>query len=166
MPSPAYKTRIELSSLQALSCLSEQLAEWLQPGDVVALNGTLGAGKTTLVQNLCRAMGLTETISSPTFVLMNEYRSGRYPVTHVDLYRLGEERADSLTNELFSIIDEGRSLVLIEWACYGAFLDAVITISIEIECDPNTETGSEHRIVTITANRPLWANPSAGELPS
>jgi tRNA threonylcarbamoyladenosine biosynthesis protein TsaE len=158
MPSPPYEIQFKLTSRSELPNFAAQLANWLQPGDVVALNGTLGAGKTTLTQALARALEVTETVSSPTFVLMNEYRTGRYPITHVDLYRLGEERAHSLAEELFSIIDEGRSLVLVEWACYGAFLDEVITVSIQIE--PQPEIGDEARLIAISANRPLWVEPT------
>jgi tRNA A37 threonylcarbamoyladenosine biosynthesis protein TsaE len=109
-------------------------------------------------------MGLTETISSPTFVLMNEYRSGPYPIIHVDLYRLGEERANSLSDELFSLIDEGRSLVLVEWACYGAFLDEAISVSIQIDMQP--EAGAETRIIELSANRPLWKGCTTAEGPT
>jgi tRNA threonylcarbamoyladenosine biosynthesis protein TsaE len=164
MPSPPYKTRFTLASRDRLNQIAAKLADWLRPGDVVALNGTLGAGKTTLTQAIGHALDVTETISSPTFVLMNEYRTGRYPITHVDLYRLGEAQAHSLAEELFSIMDEGRSLVLVEWACYGAFLDEVITVSIQIDLvqgDAGPDAGDEARMIAISANRPLWTEEAA-----
>ena len=147
-----HQSHFEIASLNALSDFAGQLAALLQPGDVVALNGTLGAGKTTLVQCLCRALGLKETASSPTFVLMNEYVSGRFPIVHVDLYRLGEERAHSLMDELMAVVDEGRALVLVEWACYGRFLDEVLTVSLQMDTLPEQP---EARIIQIASNRPL-----------
>ncbi|MBX9928977.1 MAG: tRNA (adenosine(37)-N6)-threonylcarbamoyltransferase complex ATPase subunit type 1 TsaE [Gemmatimonadaceae bacterium] len=80
---------------------------------VVTLAGDLGAGKTTLVQAICRGLGVTEPVTSPTFALVHEYRGARSPVYHLDLYRL---RAP---NELAALgWDEllgERAVVLIEW---------------------------------------------------
>ena len=135
-----------------LSQFADRFSAWLQPGDVVALNGNLGAGKTTLTQQIGKALLLQEPVSSPTFVLMNEYRSGRYPVVHVDLYRLGEEKAESLAEELFAVIDEGRSLLLVEWACYGSFLEPVLSASVQIDYAENEANG---RLITLSAARPL-----------
>lgn len=150
MVSLSYQSSIHIPSLEALSRFAKRLAALLRPADVVALDGNLGAGKTTLTQKLGEALGLTEPVSSPTFVLMNEYQSGRYPVVHVDLYRLGEERAASLADELFAIIDEGRSLVLVEWACYGPFLNPALTMAIQIEY-----AEGDGRRITVSASRPL-----------
>jgi tRNA threonylcarbamoyladenosine biosynthesis protein TsaE len=152
MPHSTNQIHLEIPSLNAFSQFAGKLATLLQPGDVVALNGTLGAGKTTLVQYICQALGLAETASSPTFVLMNEYMSGRFPIVHVDLYRLGEERADSLSEELMAVIDEGRALILVEWACYGRFLNEVITVSVQIDTVPGKENV---RSITLCANRTL-----------
>lgn len=152
MPALPYQSKFHIQSLQKLSHFAERLSAWLQLGDVVALNGNLGAGKTTLTQQIGKALGLQEPVSSPTFVLMNEYHSGRYPVVHVDLYRLGEEKAESFAEELFSVIDEGRSLVLVEWACYGSFLEPVLSVSIQIDYAENEPEG---RVITISAARPL-----------
>ncbi|BCW97625.1 MAG: hypothetical protein KatS3mg024_0452 [Armatimonadota bacterium] len=64
-----------------------ELASRLQPGDVVLLEGGLGAGKTVVVRGIVRGLDSTDHVSSPTFVLVHEYR-GRFPVAHADLYRL------------------------------------------------------------------------------
>ncbi len=68
--------------------LGARLAERLGPGDVVILSGEVGAGKTTLIRGACRALGVEEPVTSPTFTLGQRYR-GRLPITHLDLYRLG-----------------------------------------------------------------------------
>jgi len=69
--------------------LAARLAAALEPGDVVLLSGELGAGKTTFVRGACRALGVTGAIVSPTFTIGRRYE-GRVPVSHLDLYRLGD----------------------------------------------------------------------------
>ncbi|WP_303675073.1 tRNA (adenosine(37)-N6)-threonylcarbamoyltransferase complex ATPase subunit type 1 TsaE [Vampirovibrio chlorellavorus] len=157
-----HQSSFLIPSLADLALFCQTLAPFLQPGDVLALDGPLGAGKTTFTQNLLRVLGVQESVSSPTFVLMNEYASACGPVAHVDLYRLGPERADSLSHELTAMVDEGRSLLLVEWACYGAFLQDLITLQITIQPifnDSETEATDmqDHaqRRVTLSANRPL-----------
>lgn len=156
MPPLPHQTKHTIASLSELACFAQALAAVLRPGDVVALDGTLGAGKTTLVQQLGQALGLKETISSPTFVLMNEYLSGPYPVAHVDLYRLGPERAKGFSHELYAILDEGRTLILIEWACYGPFLQDDISIALQIDRVSDADSDSDQtRLITLSANRSL-----------
>jgi tRNA threonylcarbamoyladenosine biosynthesis protein TsaE len=90
-----------------------RLAARLEAGDVVALVGELGAGKTCFVQGLARGLGVTRHATSPTFVLVNEYR-GRLPVHHVDAYR-----TDTLTELLdlgLAELVDGDGVTLIEWA--------------------------------------------------
>lgn len=153
MDTLSYHTRFSISSLKTLECFAIQLSDFLKPGDTVALDGPLGAGKTTLSQKLTHALGVQEQASSPTFVLMHEYTTGPFPVVHVDLYRLGEERADSLAEELFSIADAGNALLLVEWAKYGQFLSEILTVSIAIRPDSDHP---ETRLIEIAANRPLF----------
>jgi hypothetical protein len=94
----------------------------------------------------------------------------------VDLYRLGQERAAGFANELYAILDEGRTLILVEWACYGAFLKDDITVAMQIEFAPASASeagfpadvkGSEPRVIALTANRALNLNfpPIAPDLP-
>lgn len=164
----AYSADIRINSLEELALLTAGLARELRPGDVVALNGPLGAGKTSLIAALCRALGLKETIASPTFVLAHEYTTGPYPILHADLYRLGPEGADAFVSDtLFDVIDEGRSLVLVEWARYAPTLAPAATISIELTIPPDeqTEPAEEtRRHLRITANRTLTLNPAPDRL--
>ena len=69
--------------------LGQRLAERLQPGDVIAYTGDLGAGKTAFTRGLARGLGITERITSPTFTIVNEYQGGRLPLFHFYMYRLG-----------------------------------------------------------------------------
>jgi tRNA threonylcarbamoyladenosine biosynthesis protein TsaE len=93
--------------------LGERLSRRLGPGDVVALFGGLGSGKTVLAQGICWGLGVTGVVNSPTFTIINEYQ-GRCPVYHLDCYRL-EGAADLLElgcEEYFY----GQGVCLIEWA--------------------------------------------------
>lgn len=80
---------------------------------VVTISGELGAGKTTLVQAICRGYGVTDEITSPTFALVHRYGGGRTPVFHLDLYRL--ESPDELTNLGWDELVADDALVLVEW---------------------------------------------------
>jgi len=91
--------------------LGVRLAELLQPGDVLALEGDLGAGKTTLAQGVARGLGVKETVDSPTFTIIKEYH-GRLPFYHMDVYRLESPDEDLGWDEFFF----GDGVTLVEWA--------------------------------------------------
>lgn len=93
--------------------LGTRLAAMLQPGDVVALIGDLGSGKTRWIQGVCRGLDVVDPVISPTFTLVNEYQ-GRLPVYHIDLYRLSEA-SESLTFGLEEYL-YGDGISLVEWA--------------------------------------------------
>jgi tRNA threonylcarbamoyladenosine biosynthesis protein TsaE len=91
--------------------LAAELGATLQPGDVVVLNGELGAGKTTFAKGLAVGLGVTEPVTSPTFTIVQHYE-GRVPVTHVDVYRL------DLLQELHDLGFEemlDHAVTIIEW---------------------------------------------------
>ena len=93
--------------------LAERLAAVARPGDLLCLVGDLGAGKTQFAKGFAVGLGITDTVNSPTFVLMSEYE-GRLPLFHIDLYRL-DDAADALAGGL---LDERQAegVVLVEWA--------------------------------------------------
>ena len=93
--------------------LGRRLASALAPGDVLALCGDLGSGKTTFAQGLARGLRVKESVTSPSFVLVREYR-GRLPVYHLDLFRL--DRLDDLETIGYDEYVAGRGVTLIEWA--------------------------------------------------
>jgi tRNA threonylcarbamoyladenosine biosynthesis protein TsaE len=92
----------------------KEFSKRLNPGDCVALFGALGSGKTRFVQGVCEGIGSDSAASSPTFTLVHEYRGGRMPVYHFDLYRI------RTTRELIDLAIEeyldGDGVCLIEWA--------------------------------------------------
>ena len=94
--------------------LGLRIADALEPGDVVALIGDLGTGKTALTRYIAEGLGISGAISSPTFTIVKEYRSGRLPLYHFDVYRLGsgEELLDIGAEEML----EGDGACVIEWA--------------------------------------------------
>ncbi|WP_240689463.1 tRNA (adenosine(37)-N6)-threonylcarbamoyltransferase complex ATPase subunit type 1 TsaE [Ammoniphilus sp. YIM 78166] len=90
---------------------AERLAELLLPGDVLALEGDLGAGKTTFTQGLARALGVKGVVNSPTFTLIKEYQ-GRMPLYHMDVYRVDDEFEELGFDEYFY----GEGVTVVEWA--------------------------------------------------
>lgn len=87
-------------------------------GDVILLQGTLGAGKTHFAQGVARGLEVSDNVRSPTFTLINEYTTGRLPLYHIDLYRI-EGQADLATLGLDTVF-EGEGVVIIEWPERGA----------------------------------------------
>ena len=103
----------ELDGEQATRALGEALGGALEAGDVLGLVGTLGAGKTTLVQGLCAALGGAH-VTSPTYTLINLYEDCEPPVAHVDLYRL--ERLDDLESiGYWDYLESERLVLCVEW---------------------------------------------------
>ncbi|HEY5036590.1 MAG TPA: tRNA (adenosine(37)-N6)-threonylcarbamoyltransferase complex ATPase subunit type 1 TsaE [Chthoniobacterales bacterium] len=93
---------------------AQNWAQHLQPNDIVALRGDLGAGKTHFVKGIVSSFGSSETVTSPTFTLLHEYRAGRLPIFHFDFYRI-ENRA-AVENIGFEDYLEENGLAVIEWA--------------------------------------------------
>jgi tRNA threonylcarbamoyladenosine biosynthesis protein TsaE len=104
--------RAESSSPEETEALGAELATTLQPGDVVLVEGELGAGKTTFVRGACRELGVTAVVTSPTFTIGQRYEAP-VPVSHVDLYRiadLGAEDPDLLDDYL-----RADTIAFVEW---------------------------------------------------
>lgn len=103
-----------LANEQEVMKYGEALGASSRPGQVIALTGDLGAGKTTLTKAIARGLGISETITSPTFTIVKEYRSGRLPLFHFDVYRIGDidEMYELGYEEYF--FDDG--LCVVEWA--------------------------------------------------
>jgi tRNA threonylcarbamoyladenosine biosynthesis protein TsaE len=90
-----------------------ELAELLGPGDVVVVSGEVGAGKTTLIRGACRALGVKQPVTSPTFTIGQRYEDGRLPIAHLDLYRL-----EDLEGEDPALLDDYLAedgIAFVEW---------------------------------------------------
>ena len=120
--------------------LGEKLAGRLQPGDVLLLEGDLGAGKSELTRGIAKGLGVTETVTSPSFTILNVYESGRCPLYHFDWYRL--ESAE----ELYELgMDEylgGDGIAVVEWP--GRCPDAVPEGAVRIRM---TAVGENERMI-------------------
>lgn len=106
--------KLLLKNEEDTRALGIRIADALEPGDVVALIGDLGTGKTALTKYIASGLGISEEINSPTFTIVKEYRSGRMPLYHFDVYRLGsgEELIDIGAEEML----DGDGACVIEWA--------------------------------------------------
>jgi tRNA threonylcarbamoyladenosine biosynthesis protein TsaE len=111
---PRSSGRASLTSASPAETISlgERLGRLAEAGELVCLWGDLGAGKTQLTKGIAIGLGIDDTVNSPTFVLMSEYR-GRLPLFHVDLYRLADA-ADALAG---GVVDERQEdgLTVVEW---------------------------------------------------
>jgi tRNA threonylcarbamoyladenosine biosynthesis protein TsaE len=132
---------ITTHSQEETAAVGRTLAASLEAGSVLLLVGDLGAGKTALVRGLAEGLGVApEEVSSPTFTLMQEYRGGRVPLIHVDLYRLDDPREiDDLGLEELGL----ESVLAIEWA---EKLPRPFTGAIDVHIE---HAGENERQVTI-----------------
>ncbi|WP_312097631.1 tRNA (adenosine(37)-N6)-threonylcarbamoyltransferase complex ATPase subunit type 1 TsaE [Niallia sp.] len=90
---------------------AERIGLLLEAGDVITLEGDLGAGKTTFTKGIAKGLGITKTVNSPTFTIIKEYQ-GKLPLYHMDVYRLKDSDEDLGFEEYF----EGAGVTVVEWA--------------------------------------------------
>ena len=93
--------------------VAEEVAKKLSSGDVILLLGDMGVGKTVFTKGICRAMGVADYVTSPTFTVVNEYEGESFPVYHFDLYRI--EEADELIEIGFEEYLSSGGVCIIEW---------------------------------------------------
>ncbi len=103
----------ETDNEKATILLGERLAGFFKPGSVVAFYGELGSGKTTMIKGFAQGLGVRETVKSPSFVIVTEYK-GRIPVYHIDLYRITSP--DELVEIGVESYLQGDGVCFIEWA--------------------------------------------------
>jgi len=140
--------RLQLGSPEQTEALAAQFAQLSGPGDLLLLTGGIGAGKTVFARGFARALGVTEPVTSPTFVLHSIYESGRLAMNHFDLYRLeAEEEVAELA--IWEFMD--GAVTLVEWADRSDSFEApFVTLAFEL-APAETE-----RRVTITATGDAW----------
>jgi tRNA threonylcarbamoyladenosine biosynthesis protein TsaE len=130
------------SSAEETEAIGASLAADLRPGDVVLVSGELGAGKTTLIRGACRALGVTEPVTSPTFTIGRRHR-GRVPVSHLDLFRL-----ENLGGEEPGLLDDyltPDAISFIEWPPAAAPLERAPALRVEL-----THLGGDRRLVSVS----------------
>lgn len=141
------------NSAEETRALGEKMARELRPGDVILLEGPLGAGKSELARGIARGLGVAETVTSPSFTILNVYTSGRIPLYHFDWYRLESEE------ELYELGMEeylgGDGIALVEWP--GRCPDALPADFLMIEILPEGENGRTFRAALHGGFRQLSA---------
>ena len=108
---------IIVENLKETKTLAKKFAKLLVGGEIVLLNGDLGAGKTTFTREVLRALGVKDEVTSPTFTIMREYRTAKFDIYHFDMYRLsnGQDAIDyGLEEYIYS--NSSRNIVFIEWS--------------------------------------------------
>ena len=130
--------------------LGQKIGAQLRPGDLILLNGPLGAGKTVLVQGIGAALGFSD-VTSPTFVISRSH-NGALPLIHVDVYRLLESgNAASYLDDLDLDSARESAVTVIEWG--GAESARLSEERLEIDIDRT----DDERVVTVRAIGPRWA---------
>ena len=133
------------NSPEETEAVGAALGKILQPGTILAYRGDLGAGKTAFTRGLARGLGCPGRVTSPTFTIVNEYRHGKIPLFHFDVYRLesSEEMYDIGWEDYLS----QQAVIVVEWAknISDIFDDELITI--EITKDP--DISHDYRKITI-----------------
>ncbi|MEI8222305.1 MAG: tRNA (adenosine(37)-N6)-threonylcarbamoyltransferase complex ATPase subunit type 1 TsaE [Actinomycetes bacterium] len=138
-----------VNSLEEMHSFGKTLGEQLKPGDILLLNGTLGAGKTSLVQGIAGALGITG-VTSPTFVISRIY-PGTTPLIHVDAYRLvGEPWA--LFDDLDLESQTSNAITVIEWG--DGFVERIADEYLEVKLEFGSE--DDQRILTAVGHGPRW----------
>ena len=125
--------------------VGEQLAKDARPGDIYTLDGDLGVGKTIFTKGMAKGLGIEEPVTSPTFTILQEYESGRLPLYHFDVYRIGDpEEMDEIGYEDYFY---GQGICLIEWA--GLIEELIPKEAVRICIEKDLEKGLDYRRIRI-----------------
>lgn len=137
-----YKKEVITYSPEETLELGVKLGSLLRPGNVITLEGELGAGKTTLTKGIAKGIGVDDNIKSPTFTIVKEYK-GKYPFYHMDVYRLEDSDEDIGFLEYF----HGDGITVVEWASF--ITDYLPDETLDIKIDYGED---ESRVIKFTAN--------------
>ena len=129
------KKVVYIKNEQETRSFGKKLADELAPGIVIALTGDLGTGKTALTKSIAEGLGITEVITSPTFNIVKEYYSGRIPMYHFDVYRIGD--IDEMYELGYEEYFYGNGVCIVEWADLIEDIIPEDAIRIDIEYGEN-----------------------------
>lgn len=150
IPNNRRSLSLETRSAEETRRLAVAISPLLRPGDVLVLAGDMGAGKTTFVQGLAVGLGIPDRVTSPTFVLMKEYLGGRYPLMHMDVYRLG--RVQELIDLGFDEVVDPTAVLVVEW---GDMVEPLLPPE-HLLVELSHQDSDLHRGITLTAKGPAW----------
>jgi tRNA threonylcarbamoyladenosine biosynthesis protein TsaE len=145
----AGTVRLRTTSTEATKAVAAVVAEHVRPGDLLLLVGDLGAGKTTFAQGFARALGVEETVTSPTFTLVRTY-PGRLRMHHVDVYRL--DRMTEVNDLALGELIDSNGVTLIEWG--DAILAALPPAYLEVRLELVDE--ADDRDINVRAVGQAW----------
>lgn len=136
---------IETYSPEETLKAGEQLGKDAAAGDIYTLNGDLGVGKTVFTQGIAKGLSITEHVNSPTFTIVQQYDTGRLPLYHLDVYRIGDiEEMDEIGYEDYFY---GDGICIIEWA--QLITELIPDTAKHITIEKNPEKGFDYRKITI-----------------
>lgn len=136
---------IETATREETLALGVKIGEQALPGMVICVDGDLGAGKTVLAQGIAKGLGISEQVVSPTFTILQEYRDGRIPFYHFDVYRI--EDPDEMYEVGFEDYFYGNGVCMIEWA--ELVRELLPEDHVHITIEKQMDRGSDYRRISI-----------------
>lgn len=141
---------LETHSSQETYNIALKLADTLKGGEIITLDGDLGAGKTVFSKGIAKGLGIKEPITSPTFIIMQEYEDGRLPLYHFDVYRIEDSfELEAIGGDEYL---RGDGVSLVEWSVQVDDMIPDYAIRININRDP--DKGEDYRCMTIEGLSP------------
>lgn len=110
------KFSVKSNNLEKTDAIAKAIVDSLISGTLLCMYGDIGAGKTTITKSIGKYLGVKEKITSPSFVILNEYHSGKFDLYHFDLYRLEDEGVATIIDELREYSQDSNALTVVEWA--------------------------------------------------
>ena len=136
---------IETNSAGETFEFGQKIGREAKPGQIYTLDGDLGVGKTIFTKGMAKGLGIEEPVTSPTFTILQEYESGRLPLYHFDVYRIGDpEEMDEIGYEDYFY---GQGICLIEWA--GLIEELIPKEAVRICIEKDLEKGLDYRRIRI-----------------
>ena len=144
-----FSKKTETNSAEETFRLGTEIGKNAQPGEVYALLGDLGVGKTVLIQGVAKGLGIKGPVNSPTFTIVQVYDEGRIPFYHFDVYRIGDiEEMDEIGYEDYFY---GDGVCFVEWANLVEEIMPANTVWIEIKKD--LSKGFDYREITVKTQK-------------